>query len=128
MSYSLDSWAVLEWLSDVEPAASRVEEVLQQRPLMSWINLGEVFYVVARRRGERAAGEVLAQLRPQLSLDLPSRQRILQAARIKAAYPVAYADAFAVATAIARNTVLLTGDDEILTADTNWPTQDVRRP
>lgn len=42
MSIALDSWAVLRLLEDTEPAASRVDEVLeQQRPVMSWINLGE---------------------------------------------------------------------------------------
>jgi len=38
----LDSWAVLRWLEGVEPAASRVEDLLPKRPLMSWMNVGEV--------------------------------------------------------------------------------------
>jgi predicted nucleic acid-binding protein len=37
----------------------------------------------------------------------------MAAARIKARHPLAYADAFAVATAAAHNAVLLTGDPEI---------------
>jgi PIN domain nuclease of toxin-antitoxin system len=42
----LDSWAVLAWLEGEEPAASRVQEALVSRPVMSWINVGEVAYVV----------------------------------------------------------------------------------
>ena len=45
---------------------------------------------------------------------------------IKARYPIAYADAFAVATAIGRDAVLLTGDPEILDGDPAWPTADLR--
>jgi len=126
VSYSLDSWAILEWLEGEEPAASKVQEVLRERPVMSWINLGEVFYLVARRQGQRAANEVIRSLRPQLNLDLPTKQRIMEAAQIKARYPVAYADAFAVATAVARSATLLTGDDEILSAENSWPTEDIR--
>jgi len=93
---------------------------------MSWINLGEVFYIVAKRKGEPAAAEVIRALTPQLRLDLPTRQRVLQAAKIKSSYAVAYADAFAIATATAHGAVLLTGDDEILAANPAWPTEDIR--
>lgn len=39
---------------------------------------------------------------------------------------VAYADAFAVATAIANDAALLTGDSEILTAEGRWAVEDLR--
>jgi len=39
----LDSWAILRWLEGEEPAAARVEASLENRPVMSWINPGEVF-------------------------------------------------------------------------------------
>lgn len=39
---------------------------------------------------------------------------------------MAYADAFAVATAIARGATLLTGDPEILDGDPAWPVEDLR--
>ncbi|MGI8427455.1 MAG: type II toxin-antitoxin system VapC family toxin [Actinomycetota bacterium] len=126
MSECLDSWAVLEWLKDAEPAASRVQKALKKRPVMSWVNLGEVFYIVARREGEPAAAEVIRALTPQLRLDLPTRQRVLEAAKIKSGFTVAYADAFAIATATAHDAILLTGDDEILSANSAWPTEDIR--
>lgn len=127
MRYCLDSWAVLEWLGGGEPAMSRVNAVLGAgRPLMSWINLGEVAYVVERRAGSDAAAQVVAHLRGALTLDLPTPPLILAASSIKARYPLAFADAFAVATAQAQAATLLTGDSEILDAGGDWLVEDLR--
>jgi predicted nucleic acid-binding protein len=93
---------------------------------MSWINLGEVFYVVHRVAGGDAAEETLTRLRPLLALEVPGSDRILAAARIKALHPLAYADAFAVATARAHDAVLLTGDAEILERDLGCRCEDLR--
>jgi uncharacterized protein len=95
---------------------------------MSWINLGEVFYIVHRATGVERARAVTVDLRHQLQLDLPSESRVLEAASIKARYPLAYADAFAIATAVAHGASLLTGDPEILDdGDPDWPVVDLRR-
>jgi predicted nucleic acid-binding protein len=122
----LDSWAILGWLEGREPAAGRVEAALATRPVMSWINLGEVAYVLERTEGPVWAGRVVRELRRRLSLDVPSAARVIEAARIKAGHRVAYADAFAIATAIAHRASLLTGDPEILNGDPSWPTVDLR--
>ncbi len=126
MRYCLDAWPVMEWLADREPAASRIDEVLPTRPAMSWINLGEVFHLVDRNEGRPAAVEVVAFLRARLMLDLPTADRVLDAAAIKSRHKVSYADAFAVATAVAHGAVLLTGDAEILAGDPAWETEDLR--
>jgi predicted nucleic acid-binding protein len=127
VTYCLDSWAVLAWLYQEEPAATRVQDVLvSERPVMSWINLGEVFYTVHRRGSEPEARAIIRRLRPSLTLDLPSEARVVEAAAIKAEHAIAYADAFAVATAVALDATLLTGDREILTANSNWPVEDLR--
>jgi predicted nucleic acid-binding protein len=122
----LDSWAVLSWLEGREPAASRVEEALATRPVMSWINLGEVSYILERTEGPEWAGRVVRELRRQLRLELPSAARVLEAAHLKARHRLAYADAFALATALAHGASLLTGDPEILSGDPSWPTIDLR--
>lgn len=103
MTVVLDSWAVLRLLEGTEPAASRVEAELEGdiRPVMSWINLGEVFSVVRRLHGHEAAESVVRDLRPRLDLDLSDATGVLEAATIKADHAVAYADAFAAATALA---------------------------
>jgi predicted nucleic acid-binding protein len=67
MTVVLDSWAVLRFLENSEPAASLVDGLLHTaRPLMSWINLAEVHYVIRRTHGETVAGETTRDLRRRL--------------------------------------------------------------
>ncbi|MFC0081017.1 type II toxin-antitoxin system VapC family toxin [Aciditerrimonas ferrireducens] len=96
------------------------------RPLMNWINLGEVAYVLERRIGAERAWRLLRELQGRLTLEVPSEDRILAAARITARWPLASADAFAVATAVAHGATLLTGDPEIVNGDPAWPVEDLR--
>ena len=117
----LDSWAVMAWLQD-EPAAEKVDQLWRQagkgkiRLVMSAVNVGEVFYLTARWRGTREAEVVLAQMQ-ELPLEIRTSPNALiwEAARIKAAHRLSYADAFAVATAIREDAPLVTGDLELKT-------------
>ena len=126
MTDCLDAWAVLRWLEGTEPAASRVQASLASRPIISWINPGEVSYIVVRLVGAKQAREVVRELRRQLTMDLASETRVMEAAHPKGSPSMAYADDFAVATAVAHNATLLTGDREILDGDPSWPTTDLR--
>lgn len=114
MRVCLDSWAILAWMDGEEPALSRVEQVIADRPLASWVNLVEVYYRVERDQGRDAADETLADLRAALSLDLPGTARMIDVARLKARTPIALGDCFAIATAAAHDLALLTGDPEII--------------
>jgi PIN domain nuclease of toxin-antitoxin system len=114
VSVCLDSWAILAWLDGEEPALSRVEELIETRPVASWVNLVEVYYRIERDHGRLAADDTLSSLRAALSLDLPGTARMIEAARLKARAPIALGDCFAVVTAAAHELVLLTGDPEIL--------------
>ena len=127
MTECLDSWAILSWLDGDGWAAARVDAVMQTRPVMSWINLGEVSYILERRTSSTEARRTIQTLRSQLTLDLPTEDRVLAAARLKARYSIAYADAFAITTAIAHDATLLTGDPEIVNGDPAWPIEDLRR-
>jgi predicted nucleic acid-binding protein len=71
LSVCLDSWVILAWLDGEEPAFSRLEELLANRPVVSWVNLIEVYYRVARDHAGTAADETLRDLRGVFSLDLP---------------------------------------------------------
>jgi ribonuclease VapC len=123
----LDSWAVLRYLEDAGPAASHVSELLDhERPLISWINLGEVHYVVRRQHGEDAATETVRDLRRVIDARLPDQRLVLAAARIKADHPMAYADAFAAALADAQGAELWTGDPELLIEEATWRWRDLR--
>jgi ribonuclease VapC len=123
----LDSWAVVRFLENAQPAADLVAALLdEQRPLMSWINLGEVHYVVRRAHGEDAAIETVRDLRDVLDVRLPDERAVLDAARIKADHPLAFADAFGAALAIAERATLWTGDPELLVAGSPWRWRDLR--
>lgn len=92
------------------------------------VNLGEVFYVVHRDHGHEEAQQVVHDVQSQVDAELPTEQRVLQTARVKAEHPLAYADAFAAATALAHDATLLTGDPELLTSAEIWRVEDLRRP
>ncbi|MBA3289507.1 MAG: PIN domain-containing protein [Acidimicrobiia bacterium] len=127
MTTVLDSWAALRYLEDHGRAAIEVAALLAaERPVMSWINLGEVFYVIRRAAGEDAASSTVRDLRDVVVAELPDDQRILQAGRIKYDYPLAYADAFAAATAQAHDAELWTGDPELLIESAPWRWRDLR--
>jgi predicted nucleic acid-binding protein len=127
MTTVLDSWAVLRYLEDTSPAASDVAELLTaERPIISWINLGEVFYVLRRAAGEEAASSTVRDLREFLIAELPNDERVLQAGRIKSDFPLAYADAFAAATAHAHDAELWTGDPALLVENAPWAWRDLR--
>lgn len=120
-SYALDAWALLAYLQGEEPAAGQVLERLKQAlqsgiPLLiSIINLGEVIYRVGKVRGEKEAWETLDQIR-RLPLKVLSAtdEIVWMAVGLKMQHPISYADAFAAATALHHNAVLLTGDPELL--------------
>jgi ribonuclease VapC len=115
----IDSWALLAWLRGELPAA-RVSTVLRQADagelqlLMSWINVGEVYYVLLRKHDPDVAEEFLTRL-PSLPirLVLPNEEGIVAAAKLKATRRLAYADAFAAALAQRENASLITGDPEL---------------
>ncbi len=127
MSVCLDSWALLAWLDGEEPAADLVQTAFETgRPWMSWINLGEVAYQLERRHGAEETAATVARLRAVLALDDVTAVRVLGAARIKAAQPIAFADCFAAATAIARDATLFTGDPELLDREVGCRVRDLR--
>lgn len=121
-SNCLDSWAVLSWLDGDEPAATQIDAVFdRERPAMSWINLVEVNYRVARDHGWDEAERILSELRSRISEDLPGVSAMRMAARLKAENPIALADCFAVALAASEGAALLTGDPEIIDRAAHLP-------
>jgi len=101
---------------------------MASRPVMSWINVAEVYYVTMRAARTGLADDVVRDLRAMLDLDDVSVERALGAAKIKAEHAMALGDAFAVATAVAHDAVLLTGDPEIIGAGGPWRVEDLRSP
>ena len=114
----LDSYAILALLND-EEGAEAVAGFLREATgggeplLVNEINLGEVYYIVARHRSVEDAERVLLHLET-LPLEVVGNEyaHVLDAARVKAVYPLSYADAFAVATAARLGAEVVTGDPE----------------
>jgi predicted nucleic acid-binding protein len=103
-------------MEGARPAAAAVRQAIRKGAAMSWINLGEVAYVIQRSRGVARAEEVVTLLRTSVLALGASPTRVLAAARVKADHPMAFADAFAVSAARELDVPLLTGDPEILDA------------
>jgi hypothetical protein len=88
----VDSWAMVGWIRD-EAGAESVERFFQQADagklqlLMSWINVGETFYILVRKRFLQIAEQFLVRL-PSLPirLVLPNEDDIIAAARLKSCY------------------------------------------
>ena len=80
---------------------------------MSRINVGELVYITERERGLVTAQTVLNAIE-QLPIKIleATRERVYQAAHIKAKHAISYADAFSVAAAQEMSAVVLTGDLE----------------
>lgn len=116
----LDAWALLALIFKEEPAAKKVRDLLIQSssksPIyISWINLGEVYYNIARKKGLKAANEILQDIEKlMIRSQVPSKSDILSAAKIKSEYKLSYADAFAVSLAQKIDGVIYTGDPEIV--------------
>lgn len=122
-AYVLDTWAVIAYLED-EPSGEKIEELIataheEQIPIyMSVVNLGEVWYTVAREISEEEANasiKILSDLRIQVeNVDWEITQ---EAARFKSQHKMSYADAFAAALAKVMKAELVTGDNEFKLLD-----------
>ena len=117
-TYVLDSFALLALLGK-EDGSGFVADLLHGtesdkiRTVMTWVNVGEVAYIVERRWGTRHLYQVLGLLEATKVEIVPvGRNLALAAAHVKAEHPLAYADAFAAALAIIEKATLVTGDPE----------------
>lgn len=118
--YVLDSYAILAMLEN-QPGADRVSEVIASpnaAVFMSVVNLGEVLYVVERRRTRKAAADVAQALvaTEEIRLVDVTFERVQIAAGVKALGGLSYADCFAVALAKEVKGAILTGDPEFAKA------------
>jgi ribonuclease VapC len=115
----LDAWAVLAWLRGEGEAAGQVRRLLlsarrgKLQLIMSVLNLGEVYYRIAKVSDESNARQILERFRLTPVAVLPvENPLVFQAASLKARFPISYADSFAAALAIERGARLITGDPD----------------
>jgi predicted nucleic acid-binding protein len=112
----LDASAIIVYLKK-ESGYAKVKDLLASENsslFINSINVGEVFYIFARAHGIKAAEYFQSVILPSLPVDIVENalEDVLQAARIKAAHSLSFADCFAAATAIREGACLVTGDPE----------------
>jgi predicted nucleic acid-binding protein len=117
-AFVLDSFALLAYLEGEvdQPIVQTLlagAEAGTHTMYLSLINLGEALYIIERERGLAPAQRALAAV-DQLPVTIVpvSRATVLAVAHLKASYPIAYADAFAIVAAHDHAATVVTGDRE----------------
>lgn len=114
----LDSWAIMAYLED-EPAGEKVADLIADAHdngvplLMSVINAGEVWYIVARRTTPSEADRTI-KLLTDIGIEFIQADWPLTklAAGYKVKGKISYADCYAAALARQEKAQLVTGDKE----------------
>lgn len=118
-AYVLDSWAIIAYFED-EPAGAKVADLIADAHehstplLMTVVNAGEVWYILARQTSESEADRSIAELN-ELGIEIREAdwKMARNAAQFKSKHKMSFADGFAAALAVQeKGSVLVTGDKE----------------
>jgi predicted nucleic acid-binding protein len=114
----LDAWAIMAYLEDEEAAEEVANTIADAHEddiplIMSVVNAGEVWYIIAREASLADAERSIAQLM-QLGIEFIDADWSLarEAGGYKSKHKMSFADCFAAALAKQRKALLLTGDPE----------------
>jgi len=115
-TFAFDASSLLRFVED-EPGAVRIEELLNQaqngrvRLVLSAVNWGEVYYVIARLKGEDQAGFYSARFRSlPIEIIAAEWQSAERAGLFREKFHLPYADSFAGSLAAEQDAVLVTAD------------------
>lgn len=119
----LDSYALMAFFED-EPGADFVRELIRKSVesdvnlLMTVVNLGEVWYSIARNNSPEIADQYIHEIKG-MGIEIVEVDWNLtrQAAVFKAGGNISYADCFAAALAKLKKAELVTGDKEFKSLD-----------
>ncbi|MBV6395991.1 MAG: hypothetical protein HFACDABA_01579 [Anaerolineales bacterium] len=114
----LDTWAVIAYLED-EPSAQEIADLIASAheeglPVyMTVVNVGEVWYTIAREVSEEDANSSVKELRDlRIQFENVDWELTQEAARFKSQNKMSYADAFAAALSKVKKADLVTGDKQ----------------
>jgi len=117
-AYVLDTWAVIAYLED-EPSAPQIADLIasaheEEIPVyMTVVNVGEVWYTIAREVSEEDANSSIKELRDlRIQIVDADWELTQEAARFKSQHKMSYADCYAAALAKTKKGDLVTGDKE----------------
>lgn len=116
--FILDSWAILSFLHK-EKSHKKIKEFLafaskgKVHLFVSIVNLVEVYYKLIRKVGRDEAIKTVCSLQ-KIPIETVSAtdDLVFKMAEVKADYPIALADCFAIAVALDKKAPILTGDPE----------------
>jgi predicted nucleic acid-binding protein len=114
----LDSYALMSFFQD-EPGADFIRGLIHKAMesdtslLMSIVNLGEVWYAIARTNSPEIADQYIHEIKG-MGIEIIETDWVLtrQAAMFKVGGNISYADCFAAALAKLKKAELVTGDKE----------------
>src|SRR3972149_104976 len=117
-AYVLDTWAVIAYLED-EPSAPQIADLIASAHedsipvFMTVVNVGEVWYIIAREVSEEEANNSIKELHDLRIQFVDVGWDLTQgAARFKSQHRMSYADCYAAALAKSYKADLVTGDKE----------------
>jgi len=126
-AYVFDAYAWLAHLCN-EAGAQVVEGLLFRARdgevglATSAINVGEVYYRLARISSAARAAQAVAEITASPAvLVLPTMAHVLQAAQMKSVHRVSYADCFCAALAMDLGATIVTGDSEFKVFEADVP-------
>ncbi len=115
-TYLLDANAILDYVQD-GPGAGTVERLLREASrndatlMISVINLGEVFYLLWKVKGEQRARQTVDDLTLLPVEVVPADlSQAIKAAELKATYRIPYVDGIAAALALQHRATIVTSD------------------
>jgi predicted nucleic acid-binding protein len=114
----LDSWSVIAYLED-EPSGQKIADLIASAheeaiPVtMCVVNVGEVWYIIAREISGWEANNSIKELRDmRIQFEDVNWELTQEAARFKSKNKMSYADCYAAALAKVKKADLVTGDAE----------------
>ena len=124
----LDAWPLVRYAWGESDYVAEIGELLRGPIpiIVSSINLGEVHYTVARRKGFAAADSVWDYFCHSAQVEVPSLEVTRSAAKLVVTSRIPWADAHAAATAMAHGGVVWAGDDH-LNKPGPWKRRDLRK-
>jgi len=125
--FVLDAWAAVLLLTDEGPVAERLRTLTHDRTIMDWVSVAEVLAASEREQGSDLAEQASTLLRARLALIVEIDPSLAQlAAQVRARYDVGLANAFAIATAVHYDAVLVSANAEVLLEAGEWRIEDLR--
>lgn len=119
----LDAYALMAFFED-EPGADHIRDLILKAEenkvnlFMSVVNLGEIWYSIARTNSSEVADQYIGEING-MAIEIVDAdwQLTRQAALFKASGKISYGDCFAAALAKIKKADLITGDKEFKSLD-----------